>query len=41
MNDILNFTGTWFVFIGNWIWIALALAIGIWFGWATSAKDEA
>ena len=40
MTDLLDFTGTWFVFTSNWVWILLSLAIGIWFGWATSAPDR-
>ena len=40
MTDPFNFSGTWFVFAGNWFWIVLALAIGIWFGWSTSASDK-
>ena len=40
MSDLFDFTGTWFVFTSNWFWIALSLAIGIWFGWSTSAKDQ-
>jgi hypothetical protein len=40
VTDLLNFSGTLFVLTGNWFWIALALAIGIWFGWSTSAADK-
>ena len=40
VTDLFNFSGTWFVFTGNWFWIVLALAIGIWFGWSTSASDQ-
>jgi hypothetical protein len=40
MTDLLNFNGMWFVLTVNWLWILLALAIGVWFGWATSAPDE-
>jgi len=40
VTDPFNFSGTWFVFTGNWFWIALALAIGVWFGWSTSASDK-
>lgn len=40
MTDLFNFGGMWFVFTANWFWILLALAIGVWFGWATSGPDK-
>ena len=40
MIDILNFHDTWVVAQGNWVWLAVSLGLGIWFGWATAADDQ-
>ena len=26
---------------GNWVWLLVAMGLGIWFGWATSARKDA
>ncbi len=39
MSDLLNFHDVLFTFTSNWVWIATALGLGIWFGWATAAEE--
>ena len=41
MVEFWNFQGSWILVEHNWIWIAVALAFGIWCGWATSARTAA
>lgn len=38
MNEPFNFTDTFAVAQANWLWLAVALALGIWIGWATCAR---
>lgn len=40
MTDIFNFHDTFYVVTSNWFWMLVALGLGIWFGWATSAPDK-
>jgi hypothetical protein len=40
MTEFMNFHGSWILVQHNWIWVILALALGIWCGWSTSAQDE-
>lgn len=40
MNAFFNFHDTWFVVTSNWVWMLVALGLGIWFGWATSESDK-
>jgi len=39
MIEVFNFHDTWFVVQANWVWIVVALGLGIWVGWATAAGD--
>ena len=41
MNDFFNFHDGWFVVGQNWVWLAVALALGVWVGWRTSGGDRA
>jgi hypothetical protein len=36
MTEFWNFKDTGELILHNWLWIALAFAIGIWCGWKTS-----
>lgn len=40
MLEPFNFHDSWFVVQSNWVWILVALGLGIWFGWATSADKR-
>lgn len=40
MTEVFNWHDTWFVVTSNWIWITVALGLGVWVGWTTSAPDE-
>lgn len=33
MNEILNFKDSWILVQSNWIWVALAFALGVWVGY--------
>ncbi len=35
MNELFNFNGTWILVQGNWVWMLVALGLGIWVGWAS------
>ena len=37
MNDLFSFHGTWVIVEQNWIWMIVALGLGIWVGWKTCA----
>jgi hypothetical protein len=41
MSEALNFHDAWFVVESNWPWLLLALALGIWTGWATAGGEKA
>lgn len=40
MTEFFNFHDSWYVVQHNWVWILMALALGIWVGWRTS-EDRA
>ena len=40
MNELLNFTNSWFVVEQNWVWMIAAFAIGIFVGWYTYGPDR-
>lgn len=40
MTEFFNFHGSWFVVEYHWIWMLMALGIGIWFGWVTSGPER-
>lgn len=40
MSDFFNFHDTWYVVQHHWIWILVALGLGIWFGWATAGRRK-
>ena len=33
--------GSWGIVQGNWVWLLVALGLGIWFGWATFETKDA
>jgi hypothetical protein len=35
MNDVFNFHDSWIVAEANWLWLLVALGLGIWVGWKT------
>ena len=39
MTEFFNFHDSWVVAESNWVWLAVSLGLGIWFGWATSAAE--
>lgn len=39
MIELMNFKDSWFLVQHNWLWVALALALGLWCGWTTSRDD--
>lgn len=40
MSDFLNFHDFWFTFTSNWVWVVVALGLGVWFGWATAGEEK-
>lgn len=40
MTDFFNFHESWFIVESNWVWMLVALGLGIWVGWRTSAADQ-
>lgn len=38
--EFFNWTDTWFVVTSNWVWMLVALGLGIWVGWTTNTPDE-
>jgi hypothetical protein len=38
MTELFNFHGTWQVVEYHWVWVALALGVGIWSGWVSSGE---
>jgi hypothetical protein len=39
MNEFFNFHDGWFVVQQNWVWLLVALALGIWVGWKSNTAD--
>jgi hypothetical protein len=39
MLEPFNFHDSWYLVETNWVWILVALALGIWVGWRSSAPD--
>lgn len=39
MLEPFNFHDSWYLVQTNWVWLALALALGIWVGWRSNAPD--
>jgi len=37
MNELFNFSGTWILVQANWVWMLVAVGLGIWVGWASCA----
>ncbi len=35
MNEFFNWNDSWIIVQYNWIWMLLALALGVWVGWRT------
>ena len=40
MNEIFNFHDGWFVVQQNWVWLSVALGLGVWAGWKSNAGDD-
>jgi len=40
MTDFFNFHDSWYVVEYHWVWMVLALALGIWTGWVTAAGSR-
>lgn len=36
MTDFFNFHDSWYVVGYHWVWMLLALGLGIWTGWVTA-----
>ena len=36
MNELFNFHDSWFLVEGNWMWMLVAMGLGIWVGWVSS-----
>lgn len=41
MNEFFNWHNTSILFQHNWVWLLLALAIGVWVGWRTCDTSTA
>ena len=39
MNEPFNFHDSWYLVQTNWVWLLVALALGIWVGWRSNAPD--
>jgi hypothetical protein len=39
MNELFNFHDTWIVAQANWVWLLIALGLGIWIGWISCTSD--
>ncbi len=40
MTDIFNFNGTLYVVTHHWLWMLVALGLGIWTGWYTARSRK-
>jgi hypothetical protein len=40
MTDFFNFHDGWYVATQNWVWLLVALALGLWVGWKANTADE-
>ncbi len=40
MNEFFNFNDGWYVVQHNWLWLLVALALGIWVGWRTYTRND-
>lgn len=40
MNELFNFHGGWIVAQANWVWLLVAMGLGIWVGWRTSGEKD-
>ena len=39
MTEFFNFHESWILVQHNWLWLLLALALGIWVGFSTAKPD--
>lgn len=39
MNEFFDFTGTFFLVRANWLWMLVALGLGIWTGWVSCTGE--
>lgn len=40
MTEFFNFHDGWYVVQHNWLWMLVALCLGIWVGWRTNTRDD-
>lgn len=40
MTEFFNFHDGWYVVQQNWLWMLVALGLGIWVGWRTNTNDD-
>ena len=40
MNGLFNFHDTLIVAEANWVWLVVALGLGIWVGWKSAAPGN-
>ena len=40
MNDFFNFLDSYFVVEYHWVWMLVALGLGIWAGWYTAVDRK-
>ncbi len=41
MAEFFNWNDSWYLISSNWLWIVIALGLGVWVGWTTNTPDEA
>jgi hypothetical protein len=40
MNEFFNFHNSWILVEHNWLWLALAFALGLFVGWTTAIPSK-
>jgi hypothetical protein len=40
MEEFFNFKDSWILVGHNWIWLLIALALGIWVGWSSATPER-
>lgn len=41
MSEFFNWNDSWYVVSSNWLWVVIALGLGVWVGWTTNTAGEA
>jgi len=39
VTEIFNLHDTWFVAQSNWVWMLVALGLGVWVGWRSAGGE--